>query len=409
MKILHTADWHLGRRQKRIDRSDDLRRAIGRVMELCESREVDALVIAGDLFDDVCRPDDVCSSLEMLKAAFGPFLRRGGTILAVPGNHDRETFCKTIGHAFDLVDPTENRQGDRLSNGRFHLFQRPAVHRLADRSDQEVQFVLMPYPLASRYFDDAEPDYRGGAEGRHRRLLEKFFDTLARMRSSRYFDDRLHSVLVGHMFLQGATLPGGRVISGDDEKQDVVCPANGLGDGWAYVALGHVHRPQTLGGLDHVRYAGSIERLAFDERDDSKEVVLLEIGPEGLQGRPEPILLDPTPFLDVEVSDPCVELPGLRDRHPDAPGALVRCRVAYTAGIDNPDEIRRRIFEVFPRCYDCELVEASRVSTRSGLARVERRCFRDTVMGYLRENLEGEPIAEAVLAEAEELIREVRP
>jgi DNA repair protein SbcD/Mre11 len=267
----------------------------------------------------------------------------------------------------------------------------------------------MPYPQPSRYFDDAVTAYRGGAEGKNRRLREDFTGRLGRMRSHRSFDNGLHSILIGHLFLQGATLPGGRVVSADDEKQDVVCPAEDLGSGWAYVALGHVHKPQDLGDQAQVRYSGSIERLAFDEREDQKEVVLLEIGPDGLRGRPESLPLESTPFLDVVIRNPSEELPSLRSLYPGADRALVRFQATYTAGIDDPDEIHRRIDEVFPRCYSRELIEASRVtSSRPGRVSAERRGFRETVMDHLKGQLEGEEIAETVYAEAEELIGEVR-
>lgn len=410
MRILHTADWHLGRRQGRIDRSDDLRRAVGRVMDICESRDVDVLVIAGDLFDSVCRLDDVCASVELLKDLVGPFLQRKGTILAVTGNHDGETFCRTIQHAFGLVAPTDLRPGSDLTPGRFHLFTRPALHRLVDRSGVAVQFVLMPYPLATRYLDDAVNPYQGGAEGRNRQLRQAFTDLIGRMRSHPQFDDRLHSVLVAHLFLQGVTLPGGRIVSADDEKQDVVCPAEDLGSGWAYVALGHVHKPQAIGDRPHVRYSGSIERLAFDERTDQKEVVLLEIGADGLQGPPETIPLDATPFLAVEIRNPAEELPTLQTLYPDADRALVRCRVSYTAGVDDPDEIHRRIDAVFPRCYSRELIEASRItSARPSGGMSERRGVRETVMNHLKAQLEGQEMAEAVYAEADALLGESQP
>ena len=410
MRIMHTADWHLGRRQGRVDRSEDLSRAVERVMAYCEAEDVEVLVIAGDLFENGNRPDDVCRSIKILRDSVQPFLRRGGTILAITGNHDGETLSQTINHALGLVDPSDPRPGDLLDRGRFHLFTDECLHRLVDRSGLEVQFALMPYPRASRYLDDAVTTYHGGAEGRNRRLRQDFTGRLGRMRSHRSFDAGLHSVLVGHLFLRGAILPGGRVVSTDDEKQDVVCPAEDLGSGWAYVALGHVHKPQAVGELAHVRYAGSIERLALDEREDRKEVVLLEIGPDGLRGEPECLPLEATPFLDVEIRNPSEEFPTLRDRHPDAGRALVQCHVTYTAGVDDPDEIHRRIDELFPRCYSRKLVEASRATpVRPGPGAAGGRGFRETVTAYLREQLDGQEIAEAVYAEAEELIGEDWP
>lgn len=410
MRIVHTADWHLGQRLGRVDRSDDLRRAVGRVMEVCDREGAEVLIVAGDLFDSVCRVDDVCAATGTIREAVGPFLRRGGTILAVTGNHDGETFCRTIGHALGLVDPSDLRPGDRLAPGRFHLATRPALHRLADGAGGDVQFALMPYPLASRYLDDAVAPYRGGAEGKHRRLREAFAEALGRMRAHPAFEPTLPSVLVAHLFLRGASMSNGYTITEADEAADVVCPREDLGSPWAYVALGHVHRPQALGGLGHVRYSGSVERLHADERHDAKGVLVIELGPGGLRGEPAWVPLESTPFLDVEIRDPSTELVGLEAAYPDAARALVRCRVTYTAGRDDVDAIHRRIDEVFPRCYRREVVEASRPSpVRAGVSDGPRRGFRETVLEYLKARLEGQEVADAVLAEADELIAEVGP
>ena len=57
MRILHTGDWHLGDRLGRINRTDDLRRAVERVADYCKSEGIDVLLVAGDLFSELARPD----------------------------------------------------------------------------------------------------------------------------------------------------------------------------------------------------------------------------------------------------------------------------------------------------------------------------------------------------------------
>lgn len=401
MRILHTADWHLGARLGRVDRADDLRRAVEQVFRHCDREAVDVLLIAGDLFDSVCRTDDVCAAVGHMKDVARPFLRSGGTILALTGNHDGETFCKTLQHTLTLADPDEADFGGLWTAGRFHLATRPTFCRLADHSGHEVQFVLMPYPTPERYLDDALPRH----ETRDRLLLNGFRDTLAKMRAHSRFRPDLHSVLAAHLYLAGVTLASGHVVG---EGDGVVCPADDLGAGWAYVALGHVHKPQTLAGYEHVRYCGSIDRLRMDERQDAKGVVLVEVGPDGMRGEAVTLPLEATPFLDLCIARPADELPGLRAAYPDAARALVRCRVAYTPGVDDYDAIVAELRSVFPRCYDLKLEDVSVRRPREGASAVgsPRREFREIVIDYLTTQLDGRDDAEAVLAAAGSLIEE---
>jgi DNA repair protein SbcD/Mre11 len=407
MKILHTADWHLGFRLKRVDRMGDLRRNVERVMEYCASESVDVLLIAGDLFDNVSRSDDVCAAIDHLKGAVRPFLLGGGTILATTGNHDGETLCKTLQHALELAAPTEVRPGDVIAPGRFHLATRSTFFRVKDRAGPDVQFMLMPYPTPARYLDDSITRYEVG-EQKNRLLREKFTELLGRMQRDPRFDHSLHSVLVSHLYLDGVKLSSGHEVS---MKDDVTCPPENLADGWAYVALGHVHKPQALAGRDHVRYCGSLERLRIDEKDDDKGVVLIEIDASGLREAPRVLPLECSSFLDVKVTNPLEELPTLRDRYPDAARALVRFHATYRPGLDDIDAIHRAIDEVFPRCYDRTVIPIveSRPDRASVSSRTGRRGFRETVLDYLTSQLDGNEHAPAVLAAAESLIEEVRP
>src|SRR6059058_3531419 len=70
MRILHTADWHLGDRMGRIDRTDDLRRAVERVASYCEQEKVDVLLVAGDLFSELARPDGLRETIRHWQDVF---------------------------------------------------------------------------------------------------------------------------------------------------------------------------------------------------------------------------------------------------------------------------------------------------------------------------------------------------
>src|SRR5688572_29722815 len=88
MRLIHTADWHLGDQLGRVDRTDDLRRRVEIVADLCEKHSADVLLIAGDLFSEQARIEQMTDDLRHLLSVFADFFARGGTILALTGNHD---------------------------------------------------------------------------------------------------------------------------------------------------------------------------------------------------------------------------------------------------------------------------------------------------------------------------------
>src|SRR5262249_48013411 len=146
------ADWHLGDRLGRIDRTDDLRRAVERIAEYCRHEHADVLLVAGDLFSELARPDGLREAIRHLQDTFGRFLHEGGTILAITGNHDNEGFCQTLWHAMSLASPATASNDHRAATGRLHLATTPSLLKLPDRRDNfEVQFLLMPFPTPGAY------------------------------------------------------------------------------------------------------------------------------------------------------------------------------------------------------------------------------------------------------------------
>src|SRR5262245_44867263 len=122
MRILHTADWHLGDRlgSRGIDRTHDLRRAVERVARYCEDEAIDVLLVVGDLFSDkLGLQKDLSETVRHLGGTFRPFLLRGGTILALTGNHDKEVPAQTLRSTLTLAAPQPLELGTRITPGRL--------------------------------------------------------------------------------------------------------------------------------------------------------------------------------------------------------------------------------------------------------------------------------------------------
>jgi exonuclease SbcD len=408
MRILHTADWHLGDRLGRQDRTDDLGRAVERVAGLCADGRVDVLLVAGDLFSELAGPDGLREAVRHLQETFAGFLRDGGTVLTLTGNHDKETFCQTLRHAMRLAAPAGGQAGELVPAGRLYLATGPTLLRLGDRDGgREVQFVLMPYPTTARYLADEAAQRYQGLDERNRALMAAYTHKLNQLRTHERFDKSLPTVLSAHVAVRGSELPTLFRLS---EQEDVVLAEADLPTGFAYVALGHIHKAQALGGQSHVRYCGSIERLDLGEQHDAKGVVLLEVGAEGLRGPPEIVPMDAARVYEVTVDSPQFDVPELRRKYPDAHNDLVKLRVRYTAGVDDREALLRELEEIFPRWYDREIVETSELGptlTRGEAA--HGKSFEETVREYLMQELSNHEAGQrdAVLARAEALLAEV--
>jgi exonuclease SbcD len=409
MRILHTADWHLADRLGRIDRTEDLRKAVERVAGYCTTEKVDVLLVAGDLFSELAGPDALRESIRHLQEVFQGFLRGGGTILTLTGNHDKENFCQTLRHAMNLASPSANGSGDVGLPGRLYLATEPTLLRLRDpHSAAEVQFILMPYPTPTRYLADESSQRYESLDEKNRHLVAAYTDRLQKLQESPRFDRALQTVLAAHIHVQGGELP---TLFRLTEQEDVVFSDSALPAGFAYIALGHIHRAQRIAGQDHVRYSGSIERMDLGERYDEKGVVIFDLGPEGLLGPPRTLPLEATPVYEIEIRSPSIELPLLRQDYPNAQRDLVRIVCTYTAGVDNREEVLRELEEIFPRWYDRKISESNTLGPSLTIGEPARtKSFEDTVRDYLNQELINHPDAlrDDVRARAEALMRKVQ-
>ena len=256
MRLLHTSDWHLGRSLHGTDLLAEQEAVLGGLAEVVAAEGVDAVLVAGDVYDRAVPSADATAVLDRvltrLRAA-------GAAVVLTPGNHDS---ARRLGFASGL-----------LAVSGVHV--RAATARLDE-----------PVLLADRHGDVAvyglpylEPDIArhelGLAEGRsHEAVLGAAMD---RVRADLFLRPGARSVVLAHAFVGGG-LPS-------DSERDIcvggvdLVPA-AVFDGVDYVALGHLHRPQTLS--PRVRYSGSPLAYSFGEAGHDKQAWLVDLDAGGL-------------------------------------------------------------------------------------------------------------------------------
>jgi exonuclease SbcD len=252
MRILHTADWHLGRILGNHSLLDDQAYILRQFIDLAVETRPDAIVIAGDLYDRSVPPADAVTLLDDTLHELTD--RCAAPVIAISGNHDSQ-------QRLDF--------GARLLRHRgLHLFGSVGSAGVVQVGD--TAFVAAPFaePAAVR---SAFAEYTG--QDHHSALAF----LLERLRPAAG-----QAVAIAHAFVAGGA-------ESDSERPLSVGTAGQVGvqvfAGFAYAALGHLHRPQTLG---NARYSGSLLKYSPSEADQKKSVTLVD-----LQGGVEEIVLSP--------------------------------------------------------------------------------------------------------------------
>jgi DNA repair protein SbcD/Mre11 len=349
MRILHTADWHLNRRLGRVSLKEDLEAAVCKIANLLDEHQVDVLLIAGDLFQGGETREQLAASTKFLSKTFMPFLKRGGTVLAISGNHDSEPFFETLRDASDLFDRMDI-DNDVHPTGRFYLAPNPKVITLRDKSDTAVQFVLMPYPTQRAYLLGEKLERYSSIEERNRLMLETYRQRFKIVEETRV-NAALPAVLVAHAQVRGISPSELFQVS---DQHDVILDSTDLPDHFVYSAYGHIHKHQpVVAGSKHQLYSGSLLPLDAGEAGQEKGVYLFEVQGKSRVG--DPIWLPiGGPALHVLTITP-EEIEGLEKRFPDAKSSLFKYTLKYDPQIHpDPFVLHQKIRTIFPRWYSGE-------------------------------------------------------
>lgn len=266
MKIMHLSDLHIGKKVNEYSMLQDQIYILKEILQIIDDEKVETVIIAGDVYDRSLPPNEALGLFdEFLYQLSG----RNVNVFVISGNHDSPERISYCGRMM-----TENK-----------IFLSPVydgnVKPITLNDDYgEVNFYLLPFVRPAdirRYFPDEN--------------IENYTDAVKVAIDNMNVDFNERNILVTHQFVTGAELSESEdiIVGGTDNVSGEIF------DGFDYVALGHIHREQTV-GKDNIRYCGTPLKYSFSEAKNIKSVTILDFNDKGnIEYSKIPL----TPFRDM--------------------------------------------------------------------------------------------------------------
>ena len=251
MKILHTSDLHIGKRANEYALLEEQEFVLKQIIDIAQSEKPEAIILAGDIYDKSIPSAEAVS-------LFDDFLvnlaKLGKDIFIISGNHDS---AERIAFASRIMEASKIHLSP-VFNGKIAPI-------ILNDGETELAVYMLPFikPAIVQHFADE------GAE------IKTYDEAMRYVISQMGIDKTRRNILVTHQFITNAERT---------ESEDIM--VGGLDnidasafDGFDYVALGHLHRPQSC-GKETIRYSGSPLKYSFSEVNDKKSVTIIEINGE---------------------------------------------------------------------------------------------------------------------------------
>lgn len=275
LKILHTSDWHLGRRLYGRLRYSEFEAFLSWLQATISTQQVDILIVAGDIFDTMTPSNKA-------QALYYEFLGKVSKsccqhVVIVAGNHDSPTFLDApsnvlkflnvhvIGTACDDLEDEVLVLGDDDNNPHCII---AAVPYLRDRDVRSSS--------AGESADSKDANVIKGIGAHYNEVASIAKGKQAEL--IKIHQRHIPIIATGHLFAAGGK------TTDDDGVRDLYVGSLGqisadmFDEGFDYVALGHLHVPQRVGGLESIRYSGSPIAMGFGEARQQKQVLLIQFG-----------------------------------------------------------------------------------------------------------------------------------
>jgi exonuclease SbcD len=271
MRILHTGDWHFGRTLEGRSRLEEQAAFMDELTAIVRDQQIDLVLVAGDVYDSVNPP----AAAEQLFYEGAARLADGGArqVVVIAGNHDHPDRLAASA-------PLASAQGITLIG-----LPTAGLHTIdIRRTGERALLYALPYPSEARLRELLEDGMEEEA------LRSAYSDRVGRLvaQQAQHFSRKTVNLIMSHLYVLGGK-------ESDSERPIQVGGAYtvdtaALSAGAQYVALGHLHRPQTVKADSLIRYCGSPLAYSFSEAGQAKSVTVLDLQP-GREAVPEEIFL----------------------------------------------------------------------------------------------------------------------
>lgn len=251
MKLLHLSDLHLGKRVNGFSQIEDQAHILAQIVDILRDEQPDAVLICGDVYD---KSVPSAEAVELFDSFLTQLAGTGTDVFLISGNHDSAERIAFGGRLFSAA----------------HVYVSPvydgSVTSIEKRDEYGiVRIHLLPFVKPGHvrpFFPETK--------------IESYTDAIRAALSNTVLDPAERHVLLTHQLVTGAERSESEDISvGGSDNVDT-----SVFDGFDYVALGHLHRPQNVGS-DRIRYCGTPLKYSFSEASHEKSVTVVTLGKKG--------------------------------------------------------------------------------------------------------------------------------
>ena len=251
MKFLHLADFHIGKRVNEFSMIEDQRYILTELLGIIDEQKVEAVLIAGDVYDKVVPSAE---AVTLLSEFLGKLGQRNLQVFVISGNHDS---AERIAFGAELMRYSGVHMAKPFSGV-------PECIKLQDDYGN-INIYMLPF-IKPAYVRNVYPEEE----------INSYEDAVKIVMEHTKLNQDERNILLAHQFVKGASTCDSEDISigGMDE----VSASNF--DEFDYVALGHLHGPQKV-GRDYIRYAGTLLKYSFSEVSHKKGALIVEVKEKG--------------------------------------------------------------------------------------------------------------------------------